>query len=336
MKTHTISLDPSMVGYKDRLYRELTSLHYEMDAKDRKSNTIKWVKENTNNDVSSIKELPDYEFDAIGKYAYLLNCGVTFDDKMFLSFRNHVNALCHKTPKADINEDITKPTIQDFIKQKSTNVCDQFDLWIDNFHKAPESFNFDIKKCKSCLSQLKAANFKHIVDYYQNTHDELTKAINGDEDILEGYRPLSLPQVRKLHGFIDTIFTTINEINSVVDEDKAKIDLYKAAAKVKYKAQHGVVTSIHPKLIVGSNTLWVFNTKSNRLGVYTSKTGLGLNGSGVTYEESQEKTIRDKSFVLKVFQDLSDNDKMTKFNSLAGISTKMNGKITEHHVLLGV
>ncbi len=336
MKYDASNINCDLPDYKMVLSREISHLHYELDTKIKKSNTIQWVKNRTSNNVKGLIDLPEYEFEAIGKYAYILNNGAKLDEKTMDSFTNFINLLCEKTPITSSLDggETNKPTIQDYVKTKAANTCQLFDSWVDHFSKSPESYNFDVKKTKSNMDSLKPAHHKHIADHYKTVYDEITAALDGDEGLYEGYAHFTKSQLRKLHTFYKLIFDSM-----VVAVDatppKKPVDVFKVLSKLKYRLQEGDIKSVSPKLILGAKELWIFNVKSNKLGVYMSDDGFSVNGSNIVgfNGKSVEKMVK-KDFDLKQFQIGNQAFKNNQFKSLTSIDVKMNGKISDQHLLL--
>ena len=110
------------------------------------------------------------------------------------------------------------------------------------------------------------------------------------------------------------------------------------------------LASISPDQIIGANELWVFNTKTRKLGKYIAsnidpqgmqRDGSGLSVKGTTiqgYDESLsiQKTLRKPDVQLKEFKD-SGKVKLRKFlDDIATTDTKLNGRCNPETVLLKI
>lgn len=336
MKSNIPVIDHELPNYKDVLAREITHLHHDLDSKVKKSQTIQWVKTNLSTNVKSLIDLPDYEFESIGKYAYILNNGAKLDEKLKESYNKHISMLCNKIALAPVTDivDSNKPTIQDYIKDKANNTIQLFDSWIDMFTKAPESYNFDVKKIKHNMELLKPAHHKHIAEYYRSVYDEISLVLDGDDGLYEGYDHFTKTQLRKLHAFYKLVFDSM--VIVAESQPKRQVDIFKALAKLKYKVLDGEIKSINPKLILGAKELWIFNTKTNKLGVYISDNALSVSGSNIIgyNTNSVEKMVKLKEFDLKQFQLGNQAFKQNQFKAVKAIDIKLNGKITDQHLIL--
>lgn len=117
----------------------------------------------------------------------------------------------------------------------------------------------------------------------------------------------------------------------------------KVVAKLKYKKQDEPLklVSINPTDIIGAKELWVFNTKSRKLGKYVANEymELGVKGTTITgFNENQSicKTIRKPEEKLKEFK-AAGKVQLRKFlEDINATDTKMNGRINEEIILLKV
>jgi hypothetical protein len=99
--------------------------------------------------------------------------------------------------------------------------------------------------------------------------------------------------------------------------------------------------SINPQDVIGVKELWVYNTKSRKLGKYvaTEFSELGIKGTSiVNYDEikSVQKTLRKPEEQLKEFK-AAGKVQLRKFlDDIKAVDIKLNGRINEEVVLLKV
>jgi len=114
-------------------------------------------------------------------------------------------------------------------------------------------------------------------------------------------------------------------------------------AKLKYMKSNEPLklVSINPADIIGSKELWVFNTKTRKLGKYVAAefNDLGVKGTTITgFNEHQSicKTLRKPEEKLKEFK-AAGKVQLRKFlDEINATDTKMNGRINEETILLKV
>jgi hypothetical protein len=195
----------------------------------------------------------------------------------------------------------------------------------------------------------KGMHANKLVDIFKKRRSEFDDVLNTkDADVREGYSNFTKPQLKKLVAYCDTIITDAMKIageakiNRKPRKRKAKTP-DQLVSKVQYceKFDDLKLVSIKPKDIIGAMQLWVFNTKTRKLGVYHADDAGGFSVKGTTitnYTESKSisKTVRKPDQTLP---ELLKAGKIALRNVLAGIATKeslLNGRINSDIVLLRV
>jgi hypothetical protein len=124
---------------------------------------------------------------------------------------------------------------------------------------------------------------------------------------------------------------------------KKAVPAEKLVAKLKYKKTDEPLklVSINPADIIGTSELWIFNTKTRKLGKYVAAefNVLGVKGTTITgFNEhtSVQKTVRKPEEKLKEFK-AAGKVQLRKFlEDINATDTKMNGRINEDTILLKV
>jgi hypothetical protein len=124
---------------------------------------------------------------------------------------------------------------------------------------------------------------------------------------------------------------------------KKPVSFEKMVAKIKYKVKDDSLKlqSVDPVKVVGAIQLWVYNTKTRKLGVYNAEDESGLKVKGTTiknYVESTSisKTLRKPEKTLPL---VVDGGKIALRKVLDGVNSKpikMNGRIGKDTLLLRV
>ena len=112
-------------------------------------------------------------------------------------------------------------------------------------------------------------------------------------------------------------------------------------AKLKYAKTNEQLklVSINPAEIIGAKELWVYNTKSRKLGKYVASEylELGVKGTSITgFNEnlSVQKTLRKPEEQLKEFK-AAGKVQLRKFlDDIRAVDIKLNGRINEDIILL--
>lgn len=200
--------------------------------------------------------------------------------------------------------------------------------------------------------QLNRPTIMIVKERLSRTHGEMSIALDGsDPDYVEGYSYLNRRQLKTLVGIFEDGISSLDNALGVLRASrkprKRKAKSADALVKgLKYSArnsEHGV-DSVRPEVIIGSQGLLVFNTKTNKATVFIAavpKDGLSVKGSTVTgwdTEKSFEKAVRKPQEFLK-----NGGGCRKTFASavryLNGIKTKAkgaNGRVNAHCLLLQV
>ena len=100
--------------------------------------------------------------------------------------------------------------------------------------------------------------------------------------------------------------------------------------------------SINPADIIGAQELWVYNTKTRKLGKYVAdslKGPLNVKGTGIIgYDEhkSVTKTLRKPADTLKEFSKATKIQLRKFLEDIKATEAKLNGRINAETVLLRV
>lgn len=261
-----------------------------------------------------------------------------------------------KNDVEDVEVDESKPivpqiTIQERVREASFKMTEEIEDALENFSQDPESFDPKAFKVMNLLrgKDAKAAHARIIKDFYQRQYDEYIELQQGkDEQLKEGYSHLTKAQIKKIVAFYHEILSACDMLTQEAKINrkprKAKVvPKDKIVAKLKFKKTDEPLklVSINPADIIGSKELWVFNTKTRKLGKYIANEymELGVKGTSITgfnVNSSIQKTIRKPEEKLKEFK-AAGKVVLRKFlDDINATDTKMNGRINEDVILLKV
>lgn len=357
----------------DQFYRHFRrAMDYyrlETDGKFAKPAVIKWMETIgcTKADISSIKKVKDSRISGtMGAVASCLLRGMTPKRADFNNGKDTSewlrNAIVEaiNAGKDDIQEEEKKEekpagpiiSIQDRVREATYAMTEEIEDAYEAWQKDPESFDPKGFKVLNLLKgkQAKAAHARIIRDFYGRDLAELLELAGGnaDEQLREGYSHRSRKQIKKLIEFLQEIESACNmlmqeaKVNKKPRARKA-VPAEKIVAKLKFKKTDEPLklVSINPTDILGSKELWVYNTKSRKLGKYVAAEyqELGVKGTTITgFNEALSvcKTIRKPEEKLKEFK-AAGKVQLRKFlEDINATDTKMNGRINEEIILLKV
>ncbi len=242
-------------------------------------------------------------------------------------------------------------SIQERVREAAYRMTEEIEDALENFSTDPGQFDPKAFKVANLLrgKDAKAAHARVIKDCYQRQHDEYVEVLEGKcEQLKEAYRHLSKADVKKILSFYNDILTACDmlmqeaKVNRKPRAKKA-VSKDKLVAKLKFLKTFEPLklVSINPADIIGSKELWVYNTKTRKLGKYVANEymELGVKGTGITgFNEnaSIQKTLRKPEDKLKEFK-AAGKVALRKFlEDINAVDTKMNGRINEETILLKV
>ena len=362
--------------------------HYEVESKEWLTTVKAYIKAHYDkNIVSSINKLPDWKIGGKSHWtcaAYLLDNNPDIVPEVYKTGINkwilelaEEGAVIAEEKKAEekTKKNVYVPTIQERIRDQSQEMVEDIDDWLETWIVDPSTFDpkgFDFKKHFNKLqpSQAHARKMKGFYDGVLDDFNELERMPTAGQlkkmdehtqdmwqQLKEGYAHLKKGDIKKFRTAIDEL---ISALDFIIDSAKANRKPRKAkpksASKLVEKLKYAKtderykLASVDPTLIIGANELWVFNTKTRKLGKYVASNidpkGMGRNGTGLNikgttiigFDETQsiQKTIRKPDEVLKEFKS-AGKVKLRKFlEDINSVDTKLNGRCNPDTVLLKV
>ena len=244
------------------------------------------------------------------------------------------------------------PSIQERVRDAAYAMTEEIEDAFESFQKDPE--NFDPKQFK-VLNLLKgkgakAAHARIIRDFYGKDLAELLELASGkaDEQLREGYSHRSRKQVKSLIAFLQEVESACNMLmqEAKVTRKPRKVKAVskdKVVSKLKYKKTDEPLklVSVNPADIIGAKELWVYNTKTRKLGRYVANEYQDLTVKGTSimnFNETQSicKTIRKPDEKLKEFKSAGKVALRKFLDDINATDTKMNGRLNEETILLKV
>jgi hypothetical protein len=352
-----------------------TSMQYyrlEATGKELKAKVIDWMGKNgyDKKTIASFKKTKDNRCGmTVGSIAACLLKGMPSTRPDFNNGRDTATWLGAEIAKIidegknDIDEDAIKaaeadkpvvytPSIQERTRDAALLMTEEIEDAYQNFQTDPENFDPKAFKMLNLLKGkgAKAAHARIIRDFYARDLAELNELASGqaDEQLKEGYKHRSRKQIKNFMAFLQEIESACNmlmqeaKVNKKPRKTKA-VSKDKLVAKLKYKKTDEPLklVSVNPADIIGSQELWVFNSKTRKLGKYVAEEfkELGVKGTTITgFSEmkSVQKTLRKPAEQLTAFK-AAGKVALRKFlEDINAVDTKMNGRLNEETLLLKV
>jgi len=347
-------------------------VHYELNSGELVKEIVKYLKaiDIKHPLLERIRLVDENRIASYGKYMYILNHGGDIPEDISAVLLDRlektVNEEEAKTAaedkkartaeaKAPSNKDVPKqviaiPSIQDRIREKAREVAGEVEGWLDDWVLDKKS---PIKTVEDFVgffkaNELKSVHMSYIRTAFQRRVTEWEGAIAGtDSELVEAYSNFKKIELKKLVMMMRNLFLACDMMQEVAKvarapRKKKPVSVDKVVSKLKYKKedpQLGIV-SMNPVHIVGSKEVWVYNTKTRKLGVYKAvdADGLAVKGTGIlNYSpDSVEKTLRKPADTLAEFKKASKVKLRTFMKELTTLDIPCQGKLNEHHVILRI
>ena len=351
----------------------MTYYRLESEIRSFKPTVIKWMESIgcAKSDISAMKKVKDNRINTtMGAVAHCLTRGMTpqRDDfnkgrdttvwlrseivKVLAEGKDDVDPEAAAAEKEAAKKDVYTPSIQDRLRETACRMTEEIEDAIESWQADADNFDPKAFKMLNLLKGkgAKAAHARIIKTFYERDLAELEELAGGkaDPQLVEGYSHRTKKQIRTLISFYQEIHAACDMLAQEAKVNRAPrakktVPVEKIVGKLKYMKQNEPLklVSINPADIIGAKELWIFNTKSRKLGRYIAKeyTELSVKGTAIIgFDEntSIQKTIRKPEEKLKEFK-AAGKVALRKFlEDINATDTKLTGRINEETILLKV
>lgn len=243
---------------------------------------------------------------------------------------------------------VQKPTIQDFLREKTAETLGELEGRFDDFVA-------DTNVKANAFALLKERNTPQaqvgkIVDFANKRIAEFTEVQNTDDkELKEAYSNFGKVKLKAVIKFFESVvadcqsYVTTKKAVKKPRKAKAK-SVEKIVSKVKYmKADTGLqVTSVNPAQMIGATEVWVFNTKTRKLGKYIADATLGpigVKGTSLTgFDEAKSvaKTLRKPAEQLKALLTAGKIQIRKFMDGINAVEVKLTGRLNEDTLIVKV
>lgn len=244
-----------------------------------------------------------------------------------------------------------KPTIQDRLNEKVDEILGELEGRYDEVILGSKSAKADAYKLfqDEKLPQSKIGDVvKFVTERKQGLEEDWKDLKKGDPDCKEGYAHMKPADWKRHIAWYEEVLadcTSFSQLKKATRKNRVKKSpsREKIVSKLKYKAEDTVVkvASINPMQILDAEVLWVYNTKTRKLGKYVADDHqkLGVKGASITNfveSASVQKTLRKPEEQLKTFQKANKVALRKFMSTVKTTETKLNGRINNETILIKV
>lgn len=355
---HTLKTDED----KTKLYRNFEYfVHYEVADKKCAATIFTWLEKDSGLDKDLIKKLrkvPDVWFSSFAKHTYIwhkTNGYMNPDVKEHLL--NKIPALEHKAEniieekQAKAADAKPKVSIQQRMFEQVQGLLGNWEGHIDDLVTG----KFDLKKFDPFTEMkvygggvVKPNHAKIIKDDFDSAYREALEVVEWkDEDIKEAYNFMDkkmrkdfLAIYEKINAACDAFILT-GKANRKTRKPKA-VSKEKVVSKMKFQINDSGlgIASINPTEVIDATEIWVYNTKTRKVGMYVvDDLKSGMTVKGTTLQDfhptkSVQKTLRKPAEQIKNWTGNAKTKFSKAFTALTTTDTKMNGRFNDTTIIL--
>ena len=343
--------------FDNRLRKSFYYYNYYYSQKDCKKYVIDWLQKNSKLSIEEVKA-----FNRAGdRLLPMTVCSLIMAHRKGMPFRGRhiefiIDSVMDVISKAEPEEVpviataeqvYNRPTIQDRLAERTSEIIGELEGIFDDIAtgvKNPTKL-YDFLVANNVV-QSQLGKYE---DLYKTRKAELELAQSKtDAQVTEGYKHLKAADFKRITGWIDDLLAAVEQYRGVKKATKkARVkkapSREKVVAKIKYCKTDAVLklVSINPADIVGASELWVYNTKSRKLGKYVAAAYQTLTVKGTSLvnfdtDKSVCKTLRKPDEKLKEFAKAGKIQLRKFLDDVKATESKMNGRMNADIVLLKV
>jgi hypothetical protein len=342
--------------FDNRLRRSFYYYNYHYSQKDCKKHVVAWVQkpENgfTKDELKAFIRSADRSLSMTACSLIMANTqGMPLKPRHIEFLKESIReAISTAEPEVEVAEVATAakayvPTIQDRLNEKTSELLGELEGMFDDvvLNKAEKFKPYDWLTANNVV-QSQLGKYEGL---FRKRKEEFELAQSKkDEQVREGYSYLKAADFKRIGAWLDELLSAVDQYRGVKKATKkARVkkapSKEKLVAKLKYaKTDPGLkIVSINPADIIGSSELWVYNTKTRKLGKYVAAPyhQLSIKGTsiaGYDTDKSISKTLRKPDEKLKEFAKAGKIQLRKFIEDIKATETKLNGRISEDVVLL--
>ena len=240
--------------------------------------------------------------------------------------------------------EVVKVNIQDRIREKAIECIGEFEGQIDDIILKSES-----PQPYAVMHTLgiKGVHTRAILEWSREKRAEFEEVLTTDySQLKEGYSNFKKTDLKKIIAYCDQVILDCNKVAQSVVR-KARKRKAKSPEQLVAKMKHCLefkdlsLTSVKSTDIIESMQLWVYNTKTRKLGVYHAEDagGLSVKGSSiVNFSETKsiQKTLRKPEVMLPEVLKGGKVFLRNAIDSIKAVESKLTGRINADTILLRV
>lgn len=346
--------EPKWESPKTTVSNALSWYSNQYGPKESKKYTLDYLKKNKfdKDVIKKISDIDDWRFGNLGFCCRIIMNGAELQQHQLDKINNRIKDLENFSDDSETVSEFDKPkdtlSIQDRIYNQCSAYISEIEDFVDQCIKSKSKVDFNPYDWM-VKNEVKANHAKQIMDHFISTKEELTLVISKkDPDLVEGYSNFKKSEIKIYFELISSIIEDCEKIitNKKITRKPRKkkvISLDKKVSKVQYKKEdvEFKLVSASPTEIIGSKQLWVFNTKTKKLGVYYSNDDSGFSIKGTTIENIDEilsiqKTLRKPLDILPNVLNGKKTELKKLMSTINAKESTLSGRLNADTILLKI
>ena len=332
--------------------------NHHKDSKDARKYLVEYLSKN--NEITSLQKqaIPylNLSWNIVdGWLARCLSRGALVPDTVFNNFKERINVfrnrldeiISEKNLGAVVVDTSNVVSIQERVQSKVDYFIMELEAKFDDIWHEQSGEEF-VPYTWMVENEVKPMHATKIAEYFKKRCADWIAIIESKDDYIKESYPRPRKQMiegAKFFGLIATDAEKLASNKSAARKPRKKkpVSFEKKVKNLKYKTEDtdNKLVSINPVKIMGAQQLWVYNTKTRKLGVYVANdaAGLEVKGSAIQnykYGESVSKTLRKPKDVLSRVLDGGKIVLRKVMNEINSKPVELNGRINKDTILLRV
>jgi hypothetical protein len=247
-----------------------------------------------------------------------------------------------KTPIATVK----RSSIQDAIKEKASEYIGELEGFVDDFCTEDKEFNLYNHLKGNQIPAPYTSDVKVWAEKKLGQWQEVAES--KDSQVVEGYSNFPKRKITKIVKMFESFIEDCDKYGQFkkanrkprTTREKPAIAQIKSL-KYKLKDDELGITSAKALDLVGAEQVWLFNTKTRKLAVYTSESTKGMTVKGTTLqnwspEKSKQKTLRKPEEQIKELMASGKVKLRTFLDNIKSKEQDVNGRINIDTIILKI
>ena len=239
-------------------------------------------------------------------------------------------------------------SIQDRIREKVSECIGELEGQIDELVVSNFTANVSPFGAMHTMS-IKGIHANRVVDFFKEKRQEFDNVLTTDDkEVKEGYSNFTKSQLKKLVAYCDAVIIDGMKISGeAVKNRKPRKRKVKSpeelVSKIKYCIEFAELKlkSVSPKDIIGAMQLWVYNTKTRKMGCYHADDagGLSLKGTSLlNFNETKsiQKRLRKPEVTLPEVINGGKVYLRNVIENIRAVDSGLTGRLNDDTILLKI